>query len=355
MAENIEQLVAIDLGNGYTSYMSGTGERNGGFASLVTDSRSSQGLGGSFSREVFKTKSGSYYVGDECREDGAVSRSTDSAFYKSDAIRVLLLRVLKEFGHKQPIIVTGLPTEFFHSHRDDFAKDIRRWATDEGYPPAKVQILPQYVGPWFDPELKTISGKTIEPAAVMQGKWGIIDIGHGTIDAGQFVNGQVSSHADHRYGESKGVSDIHKSLFTALQNPEELNQKLAAKQRLPKEFTLDAQTTEYTMDTWLRQGYIPWRGDRIDIGPISMPARQAFADDVIPRVIKNIWGSTDFLTGIIFAGGGATVLGAELLQKHVRAPIYLADDPWNSIVRGMRRFYVTQNFKEHAKLRTERV
>jgi len=354
MSESIEQLLAIDLGNGYTSYMSGTGEKTGGYASLVTESRSSQGLGNGFSREAFKTKSGSYYVGDDCREDGAVTRSTDSSFYSSDTIRVLMLRALKEFGHKQPIIVTGLPTEFFHTHRDEFAKDIKRWALEEGYQPAKVQVLPQFVGPWFDPELKDISGKPFDPSSVMKGKWGIIDIGHGTVDAGQFMNGNVSTHQDHRYGESSGVSNIHKQLFTSLRDPEALNKSLPAKYRLPNGFSMERQTTEYTMDIWLRQGYIPWRGEQLPIDQISLPARQSYADDVIPRVVDKLWGTTDFLRGMIFAGGGATVLGHELLKKHVKCPIFAADDPSNSIVRGLRRYYITQNFKEHAVLRVDR-
>lgn len=57
---------------------------------------------------------------------------------------------------------------------------------------------------------------------------------------------------------------------------------------------------------------------------------------------------------MIFAGGGATVLGHELLKKHVKCPIFAADDPSNSIVRGLRRYYITQNFKEHAVLRVDR-
>lgn len=351
MSLSIEQLVAIDPGNGGTSYIAGAGENRGSFASLVSQARSNQGLGTGFSREAFKTTFGSFYVGEDCREDGAVTRSTDSSYYGSDQLRVLILKVLKEAGQKQPIIVTALPTEFFHSLRGPFATNIRRWATEEGYQPADVVVLPQYVGPWFDPELLDSEGKRIDPTLVTQGKWGIIDIGQGTIDAGQFLNGRVSSGDDLRFGESKGVSDIHKKLFSQLQQPESLNAILPAKDRLPKGFALDGQTNEYTMDVWLRQGFIQWRGTRIPIEPISQPARKEFAETVVKRCISKVWGSTDFLTGMIAAGGGAIVLGRELLAQYINCPIYSAADPELSIVRGLHRFYVSQHFKQHARLK----
>lgn len=351
MSQTIDQLIAIDLGNGTTSFIAGGGEIKGSFASLVAPAQSNQGLGGGFTRDAFKTKFGSFYIGDDCREDGAVSRSTDSSYYSSESIKVLFLKVLKEVGQKNPIIVTGLPTEFFKSRRADFAADLKKWAIEEGYQPAAVQVLPQYVGPWFDPELLDPEGNPIDLRIVMEGKVGIIDIGQGTTDGGQFVDGKVSTDEKLRWGESSGVSDIHKKLFTQLKQVEALNALLPAKSRLPKEFSLDNQTTEYTMDTWLRKGYIPWRGMRIDIEPISLPARQEFAEDVVARCIGAIWGTTDFLAGMVAAGGGAKVLGAKLLQNYINTRIYMAKDPENSIVRGYYRYYVAQNFKDQARIK----
>jgi hypothetical protein len=345
MSDSIEQLIAIDLGNGVTSYIAGNGAK-GSFASLVSEAKGTQGLGAGFAREAFKLKDGSYYVGDDCREAGAVVRSTDSSYYGSTEIRVLFLKVLKEVSVKNPIIVTGLPTEFFNSHRDEFAATLKRWALDEGYQPTKIQILPQYAGPWFDPELLDESGNKVDPSFVLKGKIAIGDIGYGTSDFGQFDNGRVS---DLRYGESLGVSDIHKTLFTQLANPDSLNDLIKSpKSKLPKDFRLDLQTSVFTMDKWLRDGAIPWRGEMIPIEPISLPARTKFADDVLPRAIKTLWGSTDFLNGFIFAGGGSMVLGTELLKKHIFTKILRAADPENSVVRGFYRFYVTQFFKTHA-------
>lgn len=346
MSDKIEQLIAIDLGNGVTSYMAGNGA-SGSFSSLVAEAKGTQGLGAGFVREAFKLKDGgSYYVGEDCRESGALVRSTDSSFYKSNEIRVLFLKVLREVNVKNPVIVTGLPTEFFNNHREEFSSRLKQWAIDEGFQPSKIQILPQYAAPWFDPNLLDEQGNPIEPDFVLRGKIGILDIGHGTTDLGQFEDGKV---ADHRYGESNGVSNIYKNLFTQLATPEALNELIKSpKSRLPKDFRLDSQTTVFTMDKWMRAGSIPWRGEELPLDEISLPARTKFADEVLPRCIKEQWGSTDFLRAVICAGGGSVILGTDLLKKHIKTKILRAKDPELSIVRGLYRFYVTQFFKAHA-------
>lgn len=346
MSDKIEQLIAIDLGNGVTSYMAGNG-LSGSFSSLVAEAKGTQGLGAGFVREAFKLKDGgSYYVGEDCRESGALVRSTDSSFYKSNEIRVLFLKVLREVNVKNPVIVTGLPTEFFNNHREEFSSRLKQWAMDEGFQPSKIQILPQYAAPWFDPNLLDEQGNPIEPGFVLRGKIGILDIGHGTTDLGQFEDGRV---ADHRYGESNGVSNIYKNLFTQLATPDALNELIKSpKSRLPKDFRLDSQTTVFTMDKWMRAGSIPWRGEELPLDEISLPARTKFADEVLPRCIKEQWGSTDFLRAVICAGGGSVILGTDLLKKHIKTKILRAKDPELSIVRGLYRFYVTQFFKAHA-------
>lgn len=347
MTMKLEQLIAIDLGNGSTSYKAGNG-KEGEFPSLVA-SYTGSGLGGALSKDAFQTKNGrKYLVGDDCREEGARSRSTDSSFYKSDEIRVLFLKVLKDVGIKNPVIVTGLPTEFVNTHSADFERDLKTWAREDGYQPEMVKVLPQFAGPWFDPDLLDEEGKPIDTNQMGKGRWGIIDIGYGTIDGGGFNNGRVS---DTRYGESSGVSDIHKDIYTSLSNPEQLNDLISKKgAKLPKGFTLDSQINEYTMDVWLREGHFMWRGTRIDMEPISLPACTAFADQVIPRFIKHLWGSTDFLSGMVAAGGGATILRSHM-KRHITCPIYCAKDPDKSVVRGYYRYMILQYFKEHAVVR----
>jgi hypothetical protein len=333
------ELIAIDLGNGTTSYIAGNGKQ-GSFPSLVTEYKDTSGLGTGVAQVGFTTKDGTaYLVGENCRESGALSRSTDSSFYSSPEIRVLLLKVLHECEVKNPIIVTGLPTEFYDKV-EAFTENIRRWAKGEGFHVKTVKVIPQWAGPWFDDQLEDESGQKIQLGLVLKGKWGIIDIGQGTTDVGQFFNGRVS---ESRHGESKGVSDIHKSIFTTLKTkPESLVGEGKKSALIPKEFSLDKQTTEYSIDQWLRDGFIPWRGQKLDMKAISYPARSEFAKDVLPRCIEKVWGSTDFLSGIILAGGGASVLGLDVFKQYIHCPVFLARTPELSVVRGFFRYAKTQ-------------
>lgn len=337
---NEHNLIAIDLGNGTTSYIAGNGKQ-GSFPSLVTPYKDTSGLGSEFAKEVFRTKDGkTYLVGESCRDAGAPSRSTDSSFYSSEIIHILLLKVLEECGIKTPIIVTGLPTEFHEKEVKTFEENIRRWSKGEGYQPILVKAIPQWAGPWFDDQLEDEEGNRISLERLLKGKWGITDIGQGTSDFGQFNNGRVS---DQRYGESKGVSDIHRAVFTTLENtPESIVGDGKRNSYIPKEFVLDKQTTEHTIDNWFRAGHILWRGQKLDMNIIGMPARVEFAKDVLPRGISKVWGSTDFLDGMIVAGGGATVLGMEVFKLYIHCPIFKARTPELSIVRGFYRFAKTQ-------------
>lgn len=335
-----QELIAIDLGNGTTSYKSGS-NKMASFSSLVRAYKDTSGLGVGVAKEVFKTKDGStYLVGESCREEGATTRSTDSSFYASPDIRILFLKVLHDCAIKSPIIVTGLPTEFFASEAKEFEENLRRWAKGEGYSPRLIKVVPQWAGPWFDDELEDEQGKPVPLDVVLRGKFGIIDIGQGTTDVGQFNNGRVS---EARHGESKGVSDIHRAIYTQLKSkPEALNPDNKRNSVIPKDFQLDRQTTEYTIDQWIRDGFIPWRGEKLDMSVISHQARNEFAKDVLPRCIEKVWGSTDFLSGMILAGGGATVLGLDVFKTYIKCPIYKAKTPELSIVRGFYRFAKTQ-------------
>lgn len=99
------------------SYIAGNGKK-GSFASIVTRYKDTSGLAMGVAKDVFTTKDNrTFLVGDACRDEGAGSRSTDSAFYSSNEIHILRLKVLADSDIPNPIIVTGLPTEF-HERED---------------------------------------------------------------------------------------------------------------------------------------------------------------------------------------------------------------------------------------------
>jgi hypothetical protein len=62
-----------------------------------------------------------------------------------------------------------------------------------------------------------------------------------------------------------------------------------------------------------------------------------FAKDMLPRCIEKVWGSTDFLQGIIVAGDRATVLSLNVFKQYIFCPIYKSATPELSIVRGFYR------------------
>lgn len=334
MTTKTEQIIAIDLGNGTTSYIAGN-EQMGSYASLVAEFSGSKNAEG-YNRTIFKLKNGKQYlIGDDCREEGAISRSTDSSYYGSEQIQVLFKKALRDISIKSPFVVTGLPTEFFDSQRKEFETSLRKWAKEEDVQLAGVMIIPQYVAALFDPQLLDENGVAMPSSEIMKGKFGVIDIGHGTTDAGQFVDGKGSQH---RFGMNRGVSDFHKDLLRALQGRELIGGAGVKKgERLPNEFVLDKQTNEHSMDTWMKQGFIPWRGEKLDIYKISQDLRRKLATDTLVPTINQIWGTTDMLTGMACAGGGMKIIGRDILKEHIKTRIFMAEDPSLSIVRGLFR------------------
>ena len=65
----------------------------------------------------------------------------------------------------------------------------------------------------------------------------------------------------------------------------------------------------------------------------------------IQRCINEMWGNTDFHTAIIVAGGGATVIGRDILETVITCPLYIPQNPNLSIVRG---------FYNYAKLKLQK-
>lgn len=338
---DIKQIIALDIGNGHTSYMTETDGINE-FPSLVVPYKDA-GIGRAMGAEPFKTKShGEFLVGAQCRDEGAKTRSTDSSYYNSTEFKVALLYALSQVGIKNPVIVTGLPTEFWSKLRHELAANIKQWGREEGYHIEGVIVLPQHAGPFFDPELKDKDGKSVPASKIMKGKIGIIDIGHGTIDCGEFSNGKPSTSNHH--GESQGVSDIHKQILTILQSPpDSFFTKGKRKGLLPEGFKLPKGANEYIIDQWLRDGgSIPFRGEEWPLEQISEGPRKEYVQTAIRRCINLVWDNTDFHAGFIVAGGGATVIGRELLRQEITCPLYIPKNPNLSIVRG---------FFRHAKLK----
>jgi hypothetical protein len=341
----LQKLTAIDLGNGVTDYKAANG-KEGSFPSIVVDYSKLDAAAQQFVKP-FKLSKGNYIVGNEAKSLTAESRSTDSSYYSSDAYRVCFLYALSKIGIKDPYLVLGLPTEFFESNRNTLRDNIKKWCKEDGYTPEGIMVLPQHMGPYFDPNLMDIDGNKVTIGQLKEGLVGIVDIGHGTLDLGEFNSGSAGLK---HFGESKGISDIHKEVLTILSNPSSLSdQSKKIRSILPKDFEIDSRTNEKTIDTWFRQGYIPYKGSKIDIFDLSLPARNDFSKKYVLRGITEMWGNTKFLSGIILAGGGVEVIGLETLGRHIECTIYKSAEPNMSVVRG---FYQAASIRVQSQEKT---
>jgi hypothetical protein len=326
---NLEDLVSIDIGNSHTSVQTSKGIIE--FASLVIPKDKKDAS--TQEHDVFTTSFGEFHIGSQFIEDGVQTRSIDSSFYSSESFKVVFLYCLHKAGIKNPVIVTGLPTEFYDSHCDELAANLRIWSKAEGYNIEGIIPMRQQAGAFYDPLLMDKQGNPVDPAVLVSGKIGVIDIGYGTIDCGELLQGKP---AKKNFGESQGVSQIHKQILTGLQSPPDSWLPKGKKTgRLPEGFVLGKSANEHTIDGWLRDGArIPFRGEYIDLNSITKEIRQKYATTTIQRCINQLWGTTDFLNAVIVTRGGATVIGREILETVITCPIYIPQEPSLSIVRG---------------------
>jgi len=342
----LKKLIAIDIGNGVTSITTGGGDKYD-YASLALKHAANTPRIGS---DLFKLKSGEHWVvGDNCRHLGVKSRSTDSSYYESPEFAAVFKYGLNMVGIKSIFLVTGLPTEFYDKHKAAFSKNLKAWAIEEGYQIEKLIVLPQHAGAFMDPNLLDVDGSPID-RMLLKGRGGVIDIGQGTTDAGMFANGQPTAST---FGTSEGVSDIYKDILALLRSPPEDNLKTksaggraAAKPRtkrpIPEGFRLDSSMDEHGIDSWVRSGYMPHNGTKIEFAPITQPILEAFAGRLLPQVITQVWGSTGTLDYMLCAGGGSAVLGPKILGKHIMCRLVIPADPGRSIVNGYHEFGVQQ-------------
>jgi hypothetical protein len=326
---NVNKLVAIDIGNSHTSIQTINGIEE--FASLVIPKTKTGDP--SQEQDTFKTSFGTFLIGSQFIEDGVKTRSIDSTFYSSETFRVIFLYALSRAGIQNPVLITGLPTEFYESQRNQLADNLRAWAKAEKYNIEGIIILRQQSGAFYDPLLLDEEGKTIDPSILVTKKIGVIDIGYGTIDCGELVNGKPASK---NFGESQGISQIHKQILTNLQSPPDSWLPKGRKPGLiPDGFSLPNSTNEHTIDKWLKEGArIPFRGSYIDLNPLTKEIRENYANNTIQRCINQMWGNVDFHDGMIVTGGGATVIGRDILKTVISCKIYIPESPNLSIVRG---------------------
>ncbi|MEE8058110.1 MAG: ParM/StbA family protein [Pseudomonadales bacterium] len=330
-----QQILVLDIGNGRTKGIGGNRYRCDYPSHVLPYTKGS--LAESFGAKPFKCSLGHFIVGDQCVKGKIATKSTDSSFYESDVFRICLLKAVKDSGVKTPYLVTGLPKEHYDRLHTGLEANIRKWCKSEGMSLPGIVIMKQQLALFFDPMIEDQDGNKIPSKILLNGKVGLLDGGYGTTDLGTIIDGIPNE--DKEWGESTGVSDIHKKLFAALSNPAANQIK---KSLLPTKFELSPDINEYTMDTWIRQGHIVYCGEKILLKPILSTIVDKFVADVLSRGIKSAWGNTKFMTGVINAGGLANITPRDLLEKYIECPIWTPSEPEMSVVRGYYEYAVAK-------------
>ena len=267
-------------------------------------------------------KTGHWLVGDKAVMNGTVQRgSTDTKYYTSEEFRVMFLYALSQLGVKNAAVITGLPQESFKQLKGTHSENVKGFteqlSKENGFTIANVVTIPQVMGALMSPNLRDVDGNAID---LSHGKVGIIDIGDGTIDAAEAFDG--SPNPSVRYGANKGCSDIHRAILHGFKES--------------KKYDIGNEVTIHLIDRWLKDGEFFYRGDRVDINSIDFvkKAKAAYLQEV-STAIKETWGSSNTLRYLIISGGGAALLGRELLEKIIPAKqLVIPDDPGEASVSG---------------------
>lgn len=340
---------ASDIGNGSTDVMTSS-EKVIEFPSLVkkvTDRKSFDG-----DETPFVTSFGEFLVGRQCLGERNRPRNVDSAFYSSETARVLFCKTLEVCKSKTPIFVSGLPSALWKEHKDKFAKNIRSWAKAEGFDPERVLVLPQHSGPFYDPNAKDKDGRLLDQSKLFAGRYLIIDIGRGTIDIGLFDKGTPKENPDEYYGEPEGVYHVYSNVITALKTGRHSIFSQSKKKKradgIPENYSMPNDLDLEMLNQFVRKGSYLFRGENYSTRPLIEDQCATYCDTLLEKCLSKVQ-DIDYLDGAIVAGGGADVLGRELLSKHIKCPIYIPYNASHSIVRGF--YYYALSAENRRKIK----
>jgi hypothetical protein len=278
----------------------------------------------------YSDATGRYLVGDDALLHGQPTLpSVDSSYIERPEYRVQALYAIESVlaghlkkGQQLPVdLVTGLPVEFFKAHRASLEKIVMSWENPR-IRVNSVTVVPQPMGALMD-----LSGDwdgMIEFDFRGDKRVALVDVGHGTIDAIEIVDGKVSGNFQ---GRSVGVSRMYDELFSTL-----------------SQLKPDAGIERSEIPRIAREGQFIYFGEEIGIGKQLRDAKRRMAE-VVASVVQEAWPSAAKLYRIVVTGGGAEALKDELPKVINPKQLLMPEKPAMSNARGFAKLAMVRKPK----------
>lgn len=286
-------LIGLDVGYGYTKFVSQDGQRMIIPSLVAPANMNTFSLGiGNVSHTVTVDEA-EYVVGEDAVNRGFRFSEEYDGWWTSVRYKALI-QFLRQFIPPHSHICSGLPLHMFNAVKaHEQVQDVIR----HGLRAARVTVMPQGVGAYC--------AATTTDASLKHGRVGIVDIGGRTTELVTLCDGNFLDH------QSKGLLIGVNTIF----------QKAAALLSAQSERSIDA----YEFDWAFRQTKpIMIKGE-----PVSQPVLQGLVQPLVEpfladlfREMTTLWGAgAPSLDRLVFCGGGAALLEEPLATFRAHSTI----------------------------------
>ena len=342
MNENIIH-IAVDLGYGYVKALSSDGERVI-FPTIV-------GTGGGVEIGGFMTenkndiknihiiyKGKDYFVGELAKESRSSSRVFEQDRINHEYTNILLnvaIQILTKGKTNKVRLSTGLPLGYYSSQAKKFRESLLgmqptiKWKSGnlsgkniQNYIVDSV-VFPQGVSAIYSALNDNRGAYTHEHLMDSGTIIALIDIGFRTTD---FVvveiqdNGSFSIRKNLSNTIDGGVSDLHREIT-----------------QYYKSQTGGADLNEFHLGRILKNGYLTYRGKRIEFDQVIHDSKSSIATNISDR-LKSFWGEESDLFDHVFLAGGGGKLFYEYIKPFLHNQVSLAKDSQFANVIGYYRY-----------------
>lgn len=321
-AQRIEH-VAIDLGYGFVKAISSTTGKRVVFPSLVGKGYD-LGIAGMFAEKhddesniYVEYNKNDYFVGDLAKKESrTVSRIFEQERFGHLYTKILLntgIQLVTEGKVDQINLSTGLPLDFYKAQRKDFQQSVLGLQPLVKWKSGKLKgkelrvninnalVFPQGASAVFS-ALINHEGKFTYPELMDAGNLiALIDIGFRTTD---YVVVEIQE-------DSSFVPKVKLS-GTIDDGVINLHQQI---KEYYKQATGGADLNEFHMSRILKNGYVTYKGERMDFREMIESSKNSIATNISDR-LKAVWVEEADLFEAIFLAGGGGQLFEQSIQPH---------------------------------------